>query len=308
MRIVFMGTPEFAVPSLKILIESEHDVVAVITSTDKLGGRGKKQLLVSAVKKYAESSQIPVLQPKNLKDTSFIEELRSYAADLQVVVAFRMLPVVVWNMPSKGTMNLHGSLLPKFRGAAPINWAVINGEKETGVTTFLLQHEIDTGDILAQSRFPIRHGDTAGSVHDKMMDIGALLVLESVNKIASGDFKLQSQNEDEVSKAPKIHHEDCEINFDHSGKKVYNFIRGLAPYPGAFTHIDGKEVKIIGCALNTERRDLKPNEIWTDEKTKILVGTQDFSIEITELKMAGKRKLFVQDFLNGYQIQNQEIK
>ncbi len=239
MRIIFMGTPDFAVPSLDILVKSGHEVVAVVTSTDKLGGRGGKQILQSPIKKYAEANIIPVLQPPNLKSPAFIEELKSYNADLQVVVAFRMLPELVWSMPKLGTFNLHGSLLPKYRGAAPINWAVINGETETGVTTFFIKHEIDTGDLLFQEAIPIGENETAGEVHDRMMLVGADLVLKTVNAIQNDKYKLSKQDESKVCKAPKIYHETCEIDFNQPVKKVHDFIRGLSPYPGAWTLIGG---------------------------------------------------------------------
>jgi len=220
MKIIFMGTPEFAVPSLDILVKNGYDVVAVITSTDKYGGRGGKKLIESAVKKYAVSQNIPVLQPKNLKSLEFIEELKSYEADLQLVVAFRMLPVVVWDMPKLGTYNLHGSLLPRYRGAAPINWAVINGDKYTGVTTFKLKHAIDTGDLMHQEKIAITEDDTAGSVHDKMMDLGANLILKTVKSIESGDYETFPQDESQVSKAPKIFHDTCEIDFSKTADLV----------------------------------------------------------------------------------------
>ena len=209
-----MGTPDFAVPSLDILVQNGLNVVAVITSTDKYGGRGGKKLIESAIKKYAVSKEIPVLQPKNLKNPEFLEELASYKADLQLVVAFRMLPVVVWDMPKLGTYNLHGSLLPRYRGAAPINWAVINGDKYTGVTTFKLKHAIDTGDLMYQEKVQITEDDNAGSVHDKMMIVGANLVLKTVKSIISADYQTFPQDESQVSKAPKIFHETCEIDYN----------------------------------------------------------------------------------------------
>ncbi|MEL6867522.1 MAG: methionyl-tRNA formyltransferase, partial [Bacteroidota bacterium] len=223
MRIVFMGTPDFAVPSLKILVENGFNVVGVITATDKLGGRGKKKVIESAVKRYAVAQNIPVLQPKNLKAPEFVEELRALKADLQVVVAFRMLPVVVWDMPPIGTINLHGSLLPKYRGAAPINWAVIKGEQETGVTTFFLKHAIDTGDILLQERMPIGESETAGEVHDRMMHLGAEVVLKSVKAIENGDYQLMAQDDAKVTKAPKIFRETCQVQFDQNTKIVNYF-------------------------------------------------------------------------------------
>lgn len=304
MRIVFMGTPDFAVPSLKILIDAGYDVVGVITATDKYGGRGKKKLIKSAVKKFAESQGLKILQPKNLKAKEFVEELRSLQADLQVVVAFRMLPEVVWNMPPLGTMNLHGSLLPAFRGAAPIQWSIISGAKETGLTTFLLKHEIDTGDMLKQVVVPILDDDNAEDLHDRMMPAGAELVLESVQAIEKGDYILTPQDGSKVSKAPKIHHEDCEIDFQRNVKDVYNFIRGMSPYPGAWTRFDDKEVKILKTRISDHVDQLEmPGFIEVESKT-MKIHCIDGAIEVIELKMEGKRKMFVKDFLNGYQIQS----
>jgi methionyl-tRNA formyltransferase len=308
MRIVFMGTPEFAVPSLKILIENGYDVVGVITSTDKYGGRGKKQLLQSAVKKYAQLNELNILQPKNLKSPEFVEELRALKADLQVVVAFRMLPEVVWNMPPLGTMNLHASLLPKYRGAAPINWAIVRGEKQTGLTSFLLQHAIDTGDMIDQVTVPILPDDTAGDLHDRMMPVGAELVLKSAKMIESGQINMQVQDSSKVTKAPKIHHEDCAIDFAMPVAEVYNFIRGMAPYPAAWTHIDGKEVKILGCRYHlSEKPEFEPGTIESDQKTMLKIHCLDGVIEVLKLKMEGKRALNVADFLNGYQIMAKSV-
>jgi len=229
-----MGTPEFAVHSLKAIHESEHEVVGVITSTDKLGGRGGKNLIESAVKKYALAQNLRILQPPNLKATSFIEELKSLQADVQIVVAFRMLPEVVWDMPPLGTFNLHGSLLPKYRGAAPINWAVINGDLETGVTSFKLKHVIDTGDLVMQRPLAIEPLETAGDVHDKMMHLGADVILQTVQLIAEDKVTFTPQDDSKVSKAPKIFHHTCEIDFSKSTIEVFNFIRGLSPYPAAW--------------------------------------------------------------------------
>ncbi|MEN0051746.1 MAG: methionyl-tRNA formyltransferase, partial [Bacteroidota bacterium] len=219
LRIVFMGTPDFAVPSLQVLVENDYQVVGVITATDKYGGRGGKHLIESAVKRYAVAQNIPVLQPKNLKAADFQAELKALNANLQVVVAFRMLPESVWVMPAYGTFNLHGSLLPKYRGAAPINWAVINGEKETGVTSFFLKQQIDTGDMLFQESLPIGEDETAGEVHDRMMQLGAEVVLKSVQAVEKGDYELQAQNNELATKAPKIYHDTCEIDFNQSTQK-----------------------------------------------------------------------------------------
>jgi len=295
-----MGTPEFAVPSLDVLVENGYNVVAVITSTDKMGGRGGKKVLQSAVKRYALEKGLNILQPKNLKNPDFIEKLRLLKADLQVVVAFRMLPVVVWDMPPKGTINLHGSLLPKYRGAAPIHWAVMNGEKETGVTTFLLQHEIDTGDILMKAPLPIGENDTTGMVHDKMMALGAKIVLKSVQTIEKGDYKLQPQDNAQVSRAPKIFHETCKIDFDQTTQVVHNFIRGLSPFPTAWTTIDEVEVKVFLSEKEIINHQHTEGQLVTDGKSFLKFATKDGFIHVLEIKMAGKRKMGVKDFLNGY--------
>ena len=302
LRIVFMGTPEFAVPSLDILVSNGYNVVAVITSTDKYGGRGGKQLMESAVKKYAVSKGIPVLQPKNLKSSEFIENLKSYEADLQVVVAFRMLPVVVWDMPRLGTINLHSSLLPKYRGAAPINWAIIKGEKETGVTSFKLKHEIDTGDIILQEKIQIEDDDSAGSIHDKLMIIGAEVVLKTVKLIENGEVKYLSQDNTKVTKAPKIFHNDCQIDFTKNAEDIYNTVRGLSPYPGAWMLVDNLEVKIYSCSYSHATHNIIPGSIITDNKSYIHVICNDGYISIEDLKVQGKRRMDVRSFLNGNSI------
>lgn len=299
LRIVFMGTPDFAVPSLRILHQSNHEIVGVITSTDKYGGRGKKVLLQSAVKKYALEHHIPILQPNNLKSQEFFTELKTLKADLQVVVAFRMLPEVVWNMPQLGTMNLHGSLLPLYRGAAPINWAVINGEKVTGLTTFMLQHEIDTGDILNKSEVPIDYLDNVGTLHDKMMITGANLVFDSVEKISRGDYTLLPQDNSLVTKAPKIYKETCQINFDQSTRNVYNFIRGLNPYPGAYTIIDNSQIfKILDCNEIITSHAFEPGHLIVEDQS-LKFATKDGYILVNTLQVSGKRRMTAQDYLNG---------
>ena len=302
MRIIFMGTPEFAVSSLDILVQNGHQIVAVVTSVDSYGGRGGKQLLESAVKKYAVAHDIPVLQPTNLKSPAFLETLRSFNADLQIVVAFRMLPEVVWNMPPLGTVNLHGSLLPKYRGAAPINHAIINGETETGVTSFKLKHEIDTGDVIMSRSINIEDTDDAGTLHDKLKDLGAQVVLETVNKIANGSVVFQMQSDDEATPAPKIFHETCKIDFDRPIADVYNFIRGLSPYPAAWCIIDQKEVKILQASKNNEDDYLKPGKIVSDDKRIVKIKCKDGYISILSLKPEGKRVMNITDFLNGHQI------
>jgi len=299
MKIIFMGTPEFAVPSLDILVKNGYEVVAVITATDKWGGRGNKTLLQSAVKKYAVANNIPVLQPKNLKNKQFLEELRAYQADLQIVVAFRMLPVAVWDMPSIGTFNLHGSLLPKYRGAAPIHWAVISGEKETGVTTFFLKHEIDTGNILLSEKTPIGEHETTGDVHDRLMQIGAEVVLKTVKIVESGDYTPQIQDESLVSHAPKLHDHTCEIDFDQKTEKVYNFIRGLSPYPVAWTTLDDKKLKIYQCRPEYKGHEIEPGEFVHDKKI-LKIATRDGFIHLNELQLSGRKRMKVSDFLNGY--------
>ena len=244
LRIIFMGTPQFAVPSLEILVEAGYNVVAVITAPDKPQGRGRK-LMTSAVKQYAEAQGIPVLQPTNLKAPDFIEELKSYRANLQVVVAFRMLPQIVWDMPRYGTFNLHASLLPDYRGAAPIHWAIINGEKITGVTTFFIRHEIDTGSILLQEKEIIHEYDTTGSLSERLMKKGAALVLKTVELIATGEYRLIPQDLSvDAPKAPKLFKENCQINWDRDKQQIVNFVRGLNPFPSAWTTIKGTMYKI----------------------------------------------------------------
>ena len=303
MRIVFMGTPDFAVPSLDILVRNGYDIVGVITATDKMGGRGGKQLLQSAVKKYAVQHDLKVLQPKNLKAPEFIEDLKALKADLQIVVAFRMLPEVVWNMPKLGTYNLHGSLLPKYRGAAPIHWAVINGEKETGVTSFKLKHEIDTGDIAFQEKLPIEENETTGNIHDKMMHLGAEVILKTVQAIADESISFSPQDPNEVSKAPKIWHDTCEIDFNKSSAKVHNFIRGLSPFPGAYTELLGKKVKILKSRRSTDLiSDSSPGSFLSDNKSYLKMKCADGYVDVLTIKMEGKRQMDIQTFLNGYDI------
>jgi len=300
MRIVFMGTPDFAVPCLDILVKNGYEVVGVITSTDKMGGRGKKTLIESAVKKYAMAEGLRILQPKNLKAPDFVEELRSLKADLQIVVAFRMLPVVVWDMPPMGTVNLHGSLLPRYRGAAPINWAVMNGDTETGVTTFKLKHEIDTGDMLFQDRMPIGENETVGEVYNRMMQLGATTILKTVKALESGDYKLLPQDNSQVSKAPKIHTDTCEINFEQSTQKVHNFIRGLSPYPTAWTTLEGAKLKIYKAQKEMIEHDYNAARFISDNKTYLKIATADGLIDVLELQLQGKKRMAIKEFLNGY--------
>lgn len=304
-RIVFMGTPDFAVASLAALHEAGHHIVGVITAPDKPGGRGM-QLQQSAVKKYAVEHGLHVLQPEKLKAPDFIEALRSLKADLQVVVAFRMLPEVVWNMPPLGTINLHGSLLPQYRGAAPINWAVINGEKETGVTTFKLKHEIDTGDILLQERFPIGKEDTAGDVHDRMKMIGAALLVRTVKGIADGSLKEVPQSTLEagmaLKHAPKIFTETCRIDPGQHIQQVHDLIRGLSPYPGAFTTLDGKMLKVFRCSMEAGKPSATPGTWLSDGKTYLKLACADGFIHCTDVQLEGRKRMPVADMLRGYQL------
>jgi methionyl-tRNA formyltransferase len=295
-----MGTPNFAVPSLRILVQNGYKVVGVVTATDKYGGRGKKQLLESPVKKYAVEQGIPVLQPKNLKSPEFQEELRGLNANLQVVVAFRMLPEAVWDMPEYGTFNLHGSLLPRYRGAAPINWAVINGDAETGVTTFFIRHEIDTGDVLFQEKMPIGPNETAGAVHDRMMLLGAETVLKTVKAIESGDYQLQKQDDALATKAPKLFRETCEIDFTQPIEKVHNFVRGLSPYPAAWTTLEGKQLKILRAHYEKADVDATPGTFRSDNKSWIKIAAPDGWLVVEELQLQGRKRMKANDFLNGF--------
>jgi len=293
-----MGTPEFAVPGLKALVENQWDVVAVITAPDKPKGRGQKTA-ISPVKEYALSANIPVLQPTKLKNPQFLEELRQLEADVQVVIAFRMLPKEVWQMPPLGTFNLHASLLPKYRGAAPINWAIINGEKETGLTTFFLQHEIDTGDIIFQEKEPIYPNDTAGTLYERLMNKGASLVLRTIESIAGDTLKTRMQVfTDELPTAPKIFKETCEINWDRPAHEIVDFVRGMAPYPGAWATIQGTAYKIFEV-LPTTDANLNPGQVDTDQKTRLLIGTKDKPLSIMAIQAPGKRKMNIVDYLRG---------
>lgn len=303
LRIIYMGTPEFAVHSLQILVENGYNVVAVVTAPDRPKGRGQK-LATTPVKDYAVSQEIPVLQPTNLKSTEFLEELKSYKANLQIVVAFRMLPVAVWDMPEIGTFNLHGSLLPQYRGAAPINWAIINGEKETGVTTFFLKHEIDTGNIIFQEKESIEEDDTVGDVYERLMERGAGLVLKTVQAIETVDYpQLPQDNAVEIKHAPKIFKETCEIDWTKTSEEIYNFIRGLSPYPAAWTVLNGKNFKIFGAKkLDFGSTGKKPGEHETDNKTYLHVQTGGNAIAITDLQMEGKKRMDIGSFLRGTQL------
>lgn len=301
LRIVFMGTPEFAVASLDALVRAGCQVVGVVTAPDKPAGRGM-QLQQSAVKKYAVDKSIPVLQPLKLKDPEFINELTALNADLQIVVAFRMLPEIVWNMPPMGTVNLHGSLLPQYRGAAPINWAVINGEKETGVTTFKLKHEIDTGDILLQESLPITEQDTAGTIHDRMKEIGASLLVKTVTGLAAGTLteKPQTGNPDMLKHAPKIHTDTCRINWSLTAGEIYNRVRGLSPHPAAFTILNEKMLKIFRCEKEVVSPKSSAGEYETDGKTFLKIACTDGYIHLLDIQLEGKKKMEITEFLRGY--------
>ncbi len=297
-----MGTPEFAVPSLEILVTNHFNVVAVITAPDKPQGRGQK-LVPSPVKECALKHGIPVLQPTNLKSPEFLETLKSYQANLQIVVAFRMLPEVVWAMPALGTFNLHGSLLPQYRGAAPINWAIINGEKETGVTTFFLKYEIDTGSIIFQESEPIHDSDTVGTLYERLMLKGAALVLKTVQAIERGEHPSTPQPEGVVIKhAPKIFKETCQINWNQRAAAVRNFVRGLSPYPTAWTVLNGKTFKIFGVSVTDGKAYGKPGEIDTDQKSYIKVKAADGWLQLDEIQPEGKRKMTPQAYLAGNKI------
>ncbi len=302
MRIIFMGSPDFAVDSLEILLASGYNIVGVITATDKLGGRGKKQTIQSAVKKYAVEKGLKVLQPKNLKSKIFHKKLKSLKAELQVVVAFRMLPEAVWDMPPLGTINLHASLLPKYRGAAPINWAIMKGEVETGLTTFRIQKEIDTGDLLFQHKMSIGPDETAGSLYMRMKKEGSALVLKSVQAIESGHAVYYQQPHEAATPAPKIHPETCEIDLKMSLDDAYNHIRGLSPYPGAWTKLENKRIKI----LKGEKIYEKTSELGfqSDKKQYLRLYFTGGYINILEIQLEGKRKMKIQEFLNGYKWAN----
>lgn len=307
LRIIFMGTPDFAVASLKTLVENNYQVVGVITAPDRPAGRGQK-LTKSAVKVYAESQNIKVLQPEKLKNPDFISELESLKADLQVVVAFRMLPEIVWNMPTRGTFNLHASLLPQYRGAAPINWAIINGEKETGVTTFFIEKEIDTGNIIFQEKVAIGENDNAGVLHDKLMEVGSQLVLKTVDAIQNGEVKVVNQkelfnSENELKPAPKIFKEDCKIDWNDEIFAIYNKIRGLSPYPCAWTTLRDKEGNELSMKVyEANLIDNKPHDelsLVSDEKSYIHIQTPKGTIGLDVIQLSGKKRMDTKSFLLG---------
>lgn len=306
LKIVFLGTPDFAVESLRRIVEGGYNVVGVVTMPDKPAGRGHK-LLQSPVKQYAVEKGLHLMQPVKLKDPEFVEVLRSLDADLFIVIAFRMLPEVVWSMPRLGTFNLHASLLPRYRGAAPINWAVINGDTETGVTTFFLKHEIDTGDIIAQERVDILPSDNVGDVHDRLMMLGADLTIDTIESILNGTLKTIPQEqligETEPTPAPKIFKETCRIDWNRPAREIHNLVRGLSPYPAAWSVLtdDRKEVgsvKIFETAVIDKEIDVKPGQIVIDG-SRLIVGCGDGQIEVLSLQTQGKRRMPTADFLRG---------
>ncbi len=305
-RIIFLGTPVFAVAVLDKLVKEGCQVVGVVTAPDKPAGRGML-MSQSAVKKYAVENGLHVMQPVKLKDPSFAEELKSLRADVQVVVAFRMLPESVWNMPPLGTINLHASLLPQYRGAAPINWAIINGEKETGITTFKLQHAIDTGDLLMKQPIAIGEKENAGSLHDRMMVAGAELVYTTLQGYCNGSIQPIAQHdlisEEQLKAAPKIHTRTCEIDWGMGAKKVFDLIRGLSPYPTAFTTLNGKSLKIFEADYLLEQHQSQPGQFETDGKSYLRFSAQDGWVYVKELQLEGKKRMDVSSFLKGFRFQ-----
>lgn len=306
LRIIFMGTPEFAVAGLDALVKAGCNVVGVITAPDKQAGRGL-QLQQSAVKKYAVDNNLHILQPEKLKDPAFIEALKELKADVQAVVAFRMLPEIVWNMPALGTINVHGSLLPQYRGAAPINWAVINGEKFTGVTTFKLKQEIDTGNILLSEKIAIEEDDNAGTVHDKLKEVGAALLFKTILLVA--DDKLveipQQESVEEIKHAPKLFTETGNIDWNKNVEEIYNLIRGLSPYPAAYTKLHNKTLKIFAGEKLLDKPDISPGTFKTDEKNFLRFAGANGYINVTTIQLEGKKKMEIKEFLRGYRFPKQ---
>ena len=316
LRIVFMGTPEFAVASLDILVKNNYNIVGVITAPDKPAGRGK-QLKESAIKKYALAHQLPLLQPEKLKNPEFIAELKALNADCQIVVAFRMLTDIVWSMPPLGTFNLHGSLLPQYRGAAPINWAIINGEKESGVTTFFLNEEIDMGKIIFRAKEIIYEDDTTGTLYERLMKDGADLTLKTVRAIESGNYTPQEQGDfikmgEKPKPAPKIFKEDCKIDWKKNTEELYNFIRGLAPYPTAWTELI-REQEVISLKIFKSKKEIVKHNfsvasIHSDGKTYAKIASKDGFIHLQEIQLAGKRKMEIEEFIRGFPLSQSCIK
>ncbi len=306
-RIIFMGTPEFAVESLAVLLQNNYNVIGVVTSPDKPAGRGQK-ISQSAVKTFALQNNLLVLQPVKLKDEIFHQQLKQLNADLQIIVAFRMLPQSIWSMPRLGSINLHASLLPNYRGAAPINWAIINGETSTGVTTFFLKHEIDTGDILFQEGTPIEPDDNAGSIHDKLMIQGAQLLSKTVNAILNNSYAEVPQNQVQstiIHHAPKIYKENCNVNWNLSARTIHNLVRGLSPYPAAWANFLDENgclhpFKLFKTRIEIDNHQFEPGKIETDEKTFLKVAVKDGFIFIEDIQMSGKRRISIQEFLRGF--------
>lgn len=302
MKIVFMGTPDFAVASLNALKQAGLAIVGVVTAADKPAGRGQK-ISESAVKKYAVENGLNVLQPLKLKDPAFIEDLKSLNADLFVVVAFRMLPEIVWQMPKKGTINLHGSLLPQYRGAAPINHVIINGEKETGVTTFFLKQEIDTGDIIFSDTVAINDNDTAGDLHDKLMDVGANLLVKTVKAIEADEYlEVPQQQSEDLKAAPKIFKDFCKVDWNRSNEAVYNHIRGLSPYPTAFTILNDKTLKIFNAEPENIAPEIEAGNYLTDGKTFLKFATKDGYLKLTDVQLEGKKRMLIDELLRGMRL------
>jgi methionyl-tRNA formyltransferase len=299
-RIVFMGTPAFAVASLKALLDAKMNVVGVVTAPDKPAGRGM-QLQQSAVKQFALEHGLPIVQPEKLKSPEFFAQIQAWQPDIQIVVAFRMLPESIWSFPPMGTLNVHGSLLPKYRGAAPINWAIINGEKETGVTTFRLQHAIDTGDILLQERIPITPDMTAGELHDTMMEVGAQTLVTTLNGLIAGKIQAKPQEESiAILHAPKIFTKDCEIDWHQPVAQIHNLIRGLAPFPGALTKVDDKIVKLFSTSILNENPKEPDGSFVTDGKNYAKFACSDGYIQLNDIQWEGKKRMPIADFLRGY--------
>ena len=312
LRIVYMGTPDFAVETLRLLVENKYNVVAVVTMPDKPAGRGHK-IQFSPVKQYALSVGLPILQPVNLKDEAFIEELRSYQAHLQIVVAFRMLPQIVWDMPPMGTFNLHASLLPQYRGAAPLNWAIMNGDKETGITTFFLTHEIDTGRVIQRRSIEIADTDNVGIIHDRLMMMGAEMVCETVDNIIADKVVAIPQEElmtdEPLRPAPKIFKDTCHLDFTRSVEQLYNQVRGLSPYPAAWCEFVSPEgeaigVKIFEAARHTCNHNLTPGTVVTDGKKNIEIVCEDGYLQLLSLQLAGKKRLSAEELLRGFRLTN----
>jgi len=298
MKIVFFGTPDFAIPTLKKVYESKHELVAVVTAPDKARGRGRK-VTFTPVKEFAVNNNISVLQPDRLNDENFVSKLKEYNADLFIIVAFRILPVEVFTIPKIGAFNLHGSMLPKYRGAAPIQWAIINGDRKTGLTTFFLEKRVDTGNILLQKEVEITPEDDFGTLHDKMSEIGAELVLDTINLIEKGNYELKSQNSELASKAPKITKEIAKIDWQKSAEQIVNLIRGLSPFPGAYFVLRGKYYKVFKAKVT--EKTLSPSEILQTKK-QIFIGAGDNSIEILQIQPEGRKRMTADEFLRGYSL------